>query len=242
LSLALIAAGSTALVLLCLFLWVHTRPLNLREIADLAARRRVKAIEAYFRFERPAALPDADIKRTMPAKGGWVTFNCPLELWPSTAAALFKYKKHEWVIVAFVHGRHITRLWINKGSDSVSVELPLGPQSLLEECRRGGYSSVFFHHNHPNPSPREFYMLVPSSQDKSFAERYAAVLHHGGVNTFQFVCERGRFHCFHSMVADTFMPISQFLGLVARQNGVSRRANLALHTERLFGWAWKLGC
>lgn len=238
-SLALIAAGATALGLLCSFLWVHTRPLNPPEVTDLANRRRAKAIEAYFRFDRPALPADVDIKRAMPAKGGWVAFDCPLELWPSTAAALFKYKKHEWVIVAFVHGRRVTRLWINKGADSVSVVLPLGPQPLLEECRRGGYSSVFFHHNHPNPSPREFYMLVPSAQDKSFAETYAAALLSGGINTFQFICERGRFHCFHSRVADTFMPTSQFAGAVARQNGVSRQANLALHTERLFGWAWR---
>jgi hypothetical protein len=157
-----------------------------------------------------------------------------MEIWPAMAAALFKYKKHEWIIVAFLHGRQVSRLWINKGADNKSVGLPINPQLLLEECSRGGFSSVFFHHNHPNPSPRVLYMLFPSRQDAVFAEQYAAALVAGGVNVLQFVCERGRFQCFHSRIADQCMPVARFRDQVAQRNGVSWYSNLGLHMERLF--------
>ena len=216
------------------FVWLHSRKLTTVQVADLAARRRSAKIKAYFRFHGAPVMADAAFKQKMPARGGWFNVDCPLEVWPATAAALFKYKKHEWIIVAFLHGRQVSRLWINKGADNKSVGLPINPQLLLEECSRGGFSSVFFHHNHPNPSPRVLYMLFPSRQDAVFAEQYAAALVAGGVNVLQFVCERGRFQCFHSRIADQFMPVARFRDQVAQRNGVSWYSNLGLHMERLF--------
>lgn len=219
---------------LCAFVWIYSWPLNQRQIVDLAARRRSAGIKAYFRFRPVPAVADPAFKQKMPAGGGWLNFDCSIEAWPATAAALFKYKKHEWIIVAFLHGRRVSRLWINKGADNVSVTLLLNPQLLLEECCRGDFSSIFFHHNHPNPAPGKLYMLLPSGQDVAFAARYAGVLAAGGINVFQFVCERGRFRCFHSQVAEQFMPIAGFCEEVARRNNVSRYSNFGLHMERVF--------
>lgn len=236
LDLTLFFTTTVFLAMLSVFIWIYSRPLSERQVADLAARRRSANIKAHFRFHGAPVLADAAFKQKMPARGGWFNFDYPMEIWPITAAALFKYKKHEWIIVAFLHGRRVSRLWVNKGADNMSVALPLNPQLLLEECRRGGFSSIFFHHNHPNPAPRELYMLLPSKQDRLFADTYASVLGPAGVNTFQFVCERGRFRCFDSCVAEQFMPIAQFRDQVARRNGLSWHSNLGLHIERLFGW------
>ena len=231
-----VAAVIVTTVALGVFVWLHSRPLSVHQVANLAARRRSANIKSYFRFRRGPAMADMAFKQKMPARGGWLSFNCPMEIWPATAAALFKYKKHEWVIVAFLHGQQVSRLWVNKGADNISVALPLNPRFLLEECRRGGFSSVFFHHNHPNPAPRELYMLLPSGQDVAFAEQYAAALVPGGVNALQFVCERGRFKCFHSCIADQFMPVARFQAEIVRCNGRTWYSNLGLHMERLFAW------
>ena len=162
---AVIAIG----VALGILVWVYSRPLNVHQVANLADHRRSVNVRTYFRFHGAPVMADTAFKQKMPARGGWFNYNCPMEIWPAMAAALFKYKKHEWIIVAFLHGRQVSRLWVNKGADNISVALPLNPKLLLEECRRGGYSSVFFHHNHPNPAPRELYMLLPSGQDVVFA-------------------------------------------------------------------------
>lgn len=236
--LAILTVAVTVPGMLSVFVWIYSRPLNQRQIADLAARRRSANIKTYFHFHGAPIMADAAFKQKMPARGGWFNLNCPIETWPATAAALLKHKKHEWIIVAFLHGRRVSRLWVNKGADNTSVALPLDPQLLLEECHRGGFSSIFFHHNHPNPAPREFYMLLPSSQDAAFAAQYAATLVAGGVNVFQFICERGRFRCFHSRVAGQFMPVAEFRDRVARRNGLSWHSNLGLHVERLFAWKW----
>ena len=225
---------------LAFFVWVYSQPLNAQQIADLAIHRRLVNVRAYFRFHGTPVMADGAFKQKMPARGGWFNFDCPIEIWPATAAALFKYKKHEWIIVAFLHDRRVSRLWINKGADNTCVVLPLNPQLLLEECRRGGFSSIFFHHNHPNPAPRELYMLLPSSQDAVFAEQYAVALVAGGVNVFQFVCERGRFRCFYSRVADQFMPVARFRDQVAQRNGLSWHSNLGLHMKRLLARTWPL--
>ena len=70
----------------------------------------------------------------------------------------------------------------------------------------------------------------------SSQEKYAAALVPGGVNVLQFVCERGRFKCFHSRIADQFMPVARFHDQIAQRNGLSWYSNLGLHMERLFAW------
>ncbi len=233
----LFTAALAVMAALGTLVWRFSQPLSAEQVATLAACRRWAEIKAYFRFHGDPVMFDIAFKQKMPARGGWFNFGCPMEPWPATAAALLKYKKHEWIIVAFLHGRQVSRLWINKGADNASVALPMNPHLLLEECRRGGFSSVFIHHNHPNHAPRKFYMLLPSEQDGLFAEEYAATLAAGGVNVLQFVCERGRFKCFHSRIAEQFMPVSQFRQQIAHRNGLSWHSNLRLHLERLFTWA-----
>ena len=104
--------------------WVYSHPLNAQQLAELAARRRLASVRAYFRFHGAPVTADSAFKQKMPPRGGWFNFDCQMEIWPATAAALFKYKKHEWVVVAFLHDRRVSRLWINKGAESPCRLIP----------------------------------------------------------------------------------------------------------------------
>lgn len=212
---------------------IYSRPLNTAAMEAVAARRRRRAIVAYFRFSHTQPIADIAFKKAMQPRGLWCQVDYRLYEWPAAAAALLKGKKHEWAIIAFEQGGRISRLWVNKGADNRSVSVPLAPTELVEECRRAGFSSIFIHHNHPNHDPRRLNMLVASKLDIEFSDRYARAVVPSGLNLFQFICERGKYICFHSRVAESFLPVKTFFDQVKRQNGVSRLGNIRLHLEAL---------
>ena len=212
---------------------IWSRPLGTAAMEAVAAKRRRRAIAAYFRFSHTQPVADMAFKKAMRSQGGWCQVDYRLYEWPAAAAALLKGKKHEWVIIAFEHGGRISRLWVSKGVDNRRVAVPLGPMVLVEECRRADFSSVFIHHNHPNHDPRHLNMLVASQLDIEFSNQYARAVVPFGINLFQFICERGRYTCFHSRVAESFLPVRTYFDQVHRQNGVSRPGNIRLHIEAL---------
>lgn len=212
---------------------IWSRPLDTAAMEAVAAKRRRRAVAAYFRFSRAQVVADMTFKKAMRPQGAWCQLDYSLYEWPAAAAALLKGKKHEWVIIAFEHGGRISRLWVNKGVDNRNVCVLLGPMALVEECHRAGFSSVFIHHNHPNHDPRHLNMLVASKLDIEFSNEYARAVVPSGINLFQFICERGRYTCFHSRVAESFLPVRTFFDQVHRQNGVSRLDNIRLHLEGL---------
>ena len=161
-------------------------------------------------------------------------FSYPLHAFPSLAAALLKYKKHEWVLVAFEKDKQVGLVWENKGPDNTQVPLYLPSDQVQMTARREASTSVLVFHNHPNPDPYHFDALRPSDQDHKSATQMASFLNPCGVNVLEFVCERGRFIEYFRSPADGFLPLSGFALAVSHVNGRRKLTNLRLHVERIF--------
>jgi hypothetical protein len=88
-------------VLLLLFIITHLRPLNAREVKIFANKRRDKMIYQYFNFNQHEYSVDKTFKKNMNPNGMFYEIDENLYSFPSIAAGLLKYKKHEWIIIAF---------------------------------------------------------------------------------------------------------------------------------------------
>jgi DNA repair protein RadC len=155
-----------------------------------------------------------------------------LEGFPALAAALLKYKKHEWVIIGFEKNREIDYIWLNKGQDNSQVRVRMSYAQMVNHARSGGHTTVIVLHNHPNPDPTTQSLLCPSKPDALSAQGLESALLPASINLLEFVCERGRFAEYHRAIAPSFMPIDDFIADVAAENGKTRGGNLLLHLER----------
>jgi hypothetical protein len=234
LALTVIALSAVFLLLGLLFVVTHLRPLRRGEVEHLARRRRDQQVSRYFSFHTGEFSVDRQFKKRMKPKGAFYRISQDLSRFPSTAAALLKYKKHEWIIIAFEKDRHVDLIWANKGPDGSTVSPALSVPRMADVAKQQGYSSVLTFHNHPNPSPSHYDCTSASQQDLRSATLRAEVLNSQGVNLLAFVCERGKHYSYFRSAADRFVPLSDFVAQINEVNGSSRLRNLSLHLERIF--------
>lgn len=219
--------------LLALFVLTHLRPLSESEVEQLASKRRQKVIRQYFAFDRREYIADRLFKKRMRPNGKYYQFNERLYTFPATAASLLKYKKHEWIIIAFERNQVVCVVWMNKGVDRSGVSPYIDEKDVVRRARQDGYSSVLILHNHPNPDPSALDCTSASQQDLASAVVWANALGREGVNLVEFVCERGSHYEYYRSIATAFKPLTSFVSIVQRDNGRSRWRNLFLHLERL---------
>lgn len=225
----LIAFGAAAL-----FVLLHVRPLTDDEIRVLADRRRTTGINSYYGFDRKEHHVNAEFKKRMAADGRLYNMSEQLLEFPALAAGLLKYKKHEWIIVAFERNKVIDKMWVNKGRDRSQVHFGISLPSLQQMAANGGYHSVLVFHNHPNSNPSLYSTRQASDRDKQTAGELAMELRSAGVNLIEFVCERGTHHEYWRSVCDAFLPLEGFREEIRQLNGFSRAQNFFLHCELLF--------
>lgn len=230
----MVAVLIVVILLAFLFVATHLRPLNEKEMNDLSFKRRGKAIRQYFYFNHQQYNVDKDFKKRMNPNGKFYGISEELYCFPSIAAGLLKYKKHEWVIIAFEKDRKVTLAWLNKGFDGSCVNMYLSPYDMIDVAKKEGYTSVIIFHNHPNSNPHHFDCSKPSKQDVESAKEISSTLCNSGVNLLEFICERGVHHQYFLEVSDIFFPMSTFLEVLKTQNGNSRFRNLSLHLARIF--------
>jgi hypothetical protein len=216
-----------------LFVILHLRPLTDHEIAILGAKRRKCIVEAHFYLEDTERSVNAAFKKSLNPRGIFYRVELPLSSVASTVAGLLKYKKHEWVVVAFEKGKHVGHLWVNKGHDNSSVSIYLPPREALDTAIRNGYSSVLIFHNHPNSNPGKYNCTQASDADIVSASHWASTLNKEGVNLAEYICERGQHYRYFLSPSDSFMPLRQFTNDITKVNGSSRLGNLRLHMERI---------
>jgi hypothetical protein len=153
---------------------------------------------------------------------------------PSLAAGLLKYKKHEWSIIAFERGKRVSLVWLNKGPSRESVSSHLSAEEIAVVAKEKDATSVLCFHNHPNPAPSYLDCTRRSEQDIETARVRSSVLNKRGTNLVSFVCERGRHHEYFRSPANTFLPLAEFIAAINKVNDQSKLGNLSLHIERLF--------
>ncbi len=205
------AAIALLLVLLGLRGWM--RPLSTAGIHAVAKKRRENRLREHYRFDNVQLHVHPCTKRQMRPSGGFAVFSPPqpLSVFPSLAAGMFKYKKHEWLLIGMEREGVVERAWLNKGMDarSVSTGIPLG--ELVAAAIDGGYTTILEAHNHPNPSPQYKSTLSPSDLDIETAKGMAQELAAHGLGFIAFVCERGMWKEYMRSLPDGFVPLQSFI-------------------------------
>ena len=224
----------TGAALFVFFMVVYSRPLNKYQVLSLANKRRIKRISRYFKFNDYEVSISKEFKKNLNPNGQFYSVDESLSGFPSVAAALLKYKKHEWVIVAFEKNETVSLLWVNKGisRESVTIDLPL--EDMCNVASREDASSVLIFHNHPNSNPNYKDLSTPSKEDIMSAQEIASSLKNKSINLVEFICERGNYYQYYSAYAPDFFIVEKFQGEIESINGGSIKKNLSLHMELIF--------
>jgi hypothetical protein len=217
-----------------LFVAMHLRPLDSGQVKRLALKKRKKRIRAYYTFDTRELSVSREFKRQMKPTGEFCYIDQGLFQFPSVAAALLKYKKHEWIIVAFERDQRVSLMWLNKGPDRSTVTLYLPVERVADLVRQNQYTSVLIFHNHPNPAPYYYDCTNASTRDAQTARGRSDVLVRAGANLLEFVCERGRHYRHFALISNRFLPTAEIVAEIQTSNGLSAFRNLSLHLERLF--------
>ncbi len=217
-----------------IFVLTHLRPMRDYEIKQLGTKRRHEQICTYFSFNQREFNVDKEFKNQMNPNGKLYKINEDISVFPSIAAALLKYKKHEWIIIAFETQKNVDLIWLNKGFDRSGVSPYLSVENMVDIAHRENHMSVLIFHNHPNTNPNYYDCKRPSTKDIESAKEFACVLNRNGINLIEFVCERGMHYEYFLSAANSFLPLSEFVISINKVNGLSKFKNLSLHFERIF--------
>ncbi len=216
------------------FIIIHLDPLTEEEVKSLGNKRRDHQIRIYFSFDNREFKASSEFKKNMQADGSFYQIQENIFEFPSLAAALLKYKKHEWIIVAFERDKKVNLIWVNKGFNrtSVSLHLPIGQVAKIATEKM--QNSIFIFHNHPNINPNYYDCRKPSEKDINSAKEFSSVLNNRGFNLLEFICERGRHYEYFLSPSDKFLPFQEFVLAINNVNGQTKARNLLLHLERIF--------
>ena len=227
----LLAVALVPLLVVGVDFLLNHHPLNPEEVEALAKKRcRLQGLRRFsFSSAEQAARPEE--KRAMKSSGELVNCDIDFRDAPARVAGLLKYKKHEWIVVAFVRAMRVSSLWWNKGPNRLTVSLELPTDSLPHLANRCRADTIIILHNHPNPDPSLYQMTKPSKQDLSFAGHLDAVAATHGLNHLEFICERGTPHLYFASFSDRTEPLAPAKRAVERKNGKSHLANFRLRRE-----------
>ena len=114
------------------------------------------------------------------------------------------------------------------------LESELQIERVLEICQQSGYRSVLVLHNHINYRSDSYNTAIPSKLDLETANEWATKLNNSEISLVEYICERGIPHRFFLSVAESFLPLANFLSNIKQENGKSWSDNLSLHLERIF--------
>jgi hypothetical protein len=213
--------------------FLYTRPLTAEEQGALAQKRRARDINSYFAYSSAQAHVNPDFKKRMRADGKFYAVDEELAVFPSLAAGLLKYKKHEWIVIALERERRVHLMWVNKGPDNERVGFLLPLEAVAQFTEQDASSSVLLFHNHPNTDPHLYDCRLPSPTDLEGCRTRAQFFNERGISVAEFVCERGRAYRYGLSAAEGFLPLRQYEEKLSSENGTSRIRNLSLHWERV---------
>lgn len=221
------------LIIVLIFIISHLQPLTDIEIEILANKRRNKDIRIYFSFTNYEFVPNSNFKKKLIPNGTFYRIGETRREFPSIAASLLKYKKHEWIIISFGKDNKVELLWINKGFDRATVIPHLSPEAIIQIAEKECFNYILIFHNHPNSNPNYYSCIKPSEQDLHSAKHYANALNSHNINLLEFVCERGKHYEYFISPAANFMPLNDYVLLINNLNNKSKYGNLKLHIEKI---------
>ncbi|MCX5634319.1 MAG: hypothetical protein NTW55_00550 [Planctomycetota bacterium] len=119
-----------------LFIVLHLRPLTDYQVRSLCTKRRKKNIEAYFHADNAEQSVNPDFKKSLNPRGVFYQVDLPLCSAASIVAGLLKYKKHEWIVVAFEKQKQVGHL-CRARHKCPYVESRIMPSNFLKLSRNG---------------------------------------------------------------------------------------------------------
>ena len=170
-------------------------------------------------------------KKAMKSQGEFVVCDLPFRHAPSRIAGLLKYKKHEWIVIAFINSFHVRCLWWNKGPDGSQVWSFLQHHSLKIAIKSFEANAIAIFHNHPNPDPSRYRMNTPSEADLLSADFYHKEFSDEGVSLLEFICERGVPYLFYASFTDSVVPVVPIVEEILSVNGTGIFKNYSLRKE-----------
>lgn len=213
------------------YYWVYSKPLQDNEINILSRTRRLNLVLEHFKHSQGESTVNKEFKKKMNANGQFYDINEGLCGFPSIAAGLLKYKKHEWIIIGFAKDKKVGLIWVNKGENKDSVGLKHDFREFVNIAVNNDYSTIMFFHNHPNSNPNCYDCTNPSQQDLVTAESQWELCENAGINFIEYICERGVPYRYYLKVIDSLYPLSNIHQSVVASNGVSKSQNFRLQKE-----------
>lgn len=225
--------GLIALVVLfgAIDVYRYRHPLNPEEVLALSRKRQRNRALWKFDFSTIPRRVVAPEKKAMKSQGEFVACDLDYSDTPAHIAGFLKYKKHEWIVIAFVNSFHVRHVWWNKGPDGTRVWSLLQDGSLKEAILSLRPDSIAMLHNHPNPHPSRYRMNIPSEADLRFAEFYESEFSKYGISLLEFICERGVPHLYYASFADSVVPIEPIADEIQKVNGTGIFKNHSLRKE-----------
>lgn len=211
----------------------YSKPLTEREVLELAKLRRNKEIYNYYNYSQIESSVNSEFKRKMKPTGKFYEVDESLFSFPSIAAALLKYKKHEWIMIGFEKNKQVDLMWVNKGFDKESVSLMIDFNEIIQYALKGKFSTLMIFHNHPNRNPNIYDCTKPSEMDIYSATEWWNKCKDKGINFIEYICERGLPYRYYLKTIDSFIPIDNVKSEIIATNDISKSQNYKLHLERM---------
>ncbi|HVA94017.1 MAG TPA: hypothetical protein VNI36_03860 [Candidatus Dormibacteraeota bacterium] len=206
-------------------------PLNNLEILALSKKRQRNLALSKYDFSTMPRPADVAEKKAMNSQGEFVGCDLGYCDAPARMAGLLKYKKHEWIVIAFINSFHVRHLWWNKGPDGTKVWSFLRDHSLRAAIRSFRPDAIAILHNHPNPNPSRYRANIPSEADLRSAGLYDSEFSKHGISLLEFICERGVPHLYYASFASSVAPIDPITDEVQKINGAGILKNYSLRKE-----------
>lgn len=227
----LVAVVAFVVVIWAVDVYRNRHPLNNQEILALSRKRQRNRSLSKFEFSTMQRPADAAEKKAMRSQGEFVDCNLAYRDAPVRIAGLLKYKKHEWIVIAFINSFHIPRLWWNKGPDGMRVWSFLRDHSLKAAIRSFRPDAIAIFHNHPNSDPSRYRVNIPSEADLRSAGFYDIESSKHGSSLLEFICERGVPHLYYASFDESVVPIDPITDEVQKVNGIGILKNYFLRKE-----------
>jgi hypothetical protein len=209
----------------------HRHPLNKLEILALSRKRQRNQALWKFNFSTRPQPAEAVEKKAMKSLGEFVGCDLGYHDVPARIAGLLKYKKHEWIVIAFINSFHVRHLWWNKGPDGTSVWPFLRGHSMKAAIRTLRPDSIAILHNHPNPDPSRYRTNIPSEADIRAACFHDNEFSKHGISLLEFICERGGPHLYYASFSDSVVPVEPIIDEIQEINGTGIFKNYSLRKE-----------
>lgn len=197
--------------------------LSEEDVLKLASLRRFEDITKLFGTYE--IYISSETKKMIKPSGSIYTLDRETSTLPSFCAALFKGKKHEWVMFAMGNGKKMASAWINKGENRSEVSISIPVSILIEKAKENNHDIICHFHNHPNA------VLSSSEQDIKSAISLGTECVSMGINYFAFVVGRGQYRQYALWVSELLYPHKEYLQNILSENGKSYGNNYKLNRE-----------